>query len=162
MSSTSTSMKNAVRTSNAFRHVLPPGLSRVNRGEQLLARVVLEDVAQDTKEESPLGHRPVIVHRHKNDAGVRLSFEDDARRGQAVETWHADIAHNHSRCQRFDGGDEAQSVVHDIDDVALDFEQTAQLPRHGLVVLGDQHPQPHAMPLTPVTWFVRPCNQSLT
>jgi hypothetical protein len=44
------------------------------------------------------------------------------------------------RRQRFGGCDEARSIVHHSDDVALDFEQTAQLPRDGLVVLGDQHP----------------------
>ena len=125
--------------------MLLSGLSRENRRKQLLTRVVLEDVAEDTQEKSSLGHHPVVVHCQQHDPGAGLSFEDESRRGQAVETWHADIAHNHLRYQRFGGRDEALSIVHDIDDVALDFKHTAQLPRDGFVVLGDQHPH-HVMP----------------
>ena len=43
--------------------MLLPGLSRADRVEQFLTRVVLEDVAQGTQAQSPLGHRPIVVHR---------------------------------------------------------------------------------------------------
>ena len=45
-----------------------------------------------------------------------------------------------------DRRNEALSVADDIDDLALGFKQIAQLSRDGRMVLGDQHPEPHAMP----------------
>ena len=63
------------------------------------------------------------------------------RRRQAVDAGHRHVADDDLRAEGVGSQQEAVAVGHDTDDLAFDLEQFAQLLRHRLVILGEQHSQ---------------------